>query len=72
MSTLTDRPRARLSYKQIRERLRKVKRQHARKARATRRRIEQVHQQLPKPIRAIFDPWQWSSNPGPPEAPMVE
>src|SRR4051812_15886201 len=56
MSTLTDRPRARLSYKQIRERLRTVRRQHARKARATRRRIEQVHQQLPKPIRAILDP----------------
>jgi hypothetical protein len=56
MSTLTDRPRARLSYKQIRERLRTVKRQHARKARATRQRIEHLHQQLPKQVRAIFDP----------------
>jgi hypothetical protein len=56
MSTLTDRPRPRLSPKQIRQRLRTARREHARKARATRRRIEQAHQQLPKPVRAIFDP----------------
>ena len=56
MSTLTDRPRPRPSPKQIRQRLRTDRRQQARKARATRRRIERVHQQLPKPVRTIFDP----------------
>jgi hypothetical protein len=56
MSTLTDRPRPQLSPKQIRERLRTARREHARKARATRRRSERAHQQLPKPIRTIFDP----------------
>jgi len=56
MSTLPDRPRARLSPKQIRERLRTARREQARKARATRRRIERVHQQLPKQVRTIFDP----------------
>jgi DDE superfamily endonuclease len=56
MSTLTDRPRPRLSPKQIRQRLRTATREQARKARATSRPIEQTHQQLPKPIRTIFDP----------------
>jgi hypothetical protein len=56
MSTLTDRPRPRLSPKQIRERLRTARRQQARKARATRRRIERVHRQLPNQVRTIFDP----------------
>jgi hypothetical protein len=58
MSTLTDRPRPRLSPKQIRERLRTARREHARQARATRRRIEPNHQQLPKLVRTIFDPFE--------------
>jgi hypothetical protein len=56
MSTLTDRPGPRLSPAQIRQRLRAVRRQQARKARSTRRRIERGHQQLPKQVRTIFDP----------------
>jgi hypothetical protein len=56
MSTLTDRPRPRLSPEQIRERLRTARRQQAREARVTRRRIERVHQQLPQQVRNIFDP----------------
>jgi hypothetical protein len=56
MSTLTDRPRPRLSPKQIRERLRIARRQHVRKARASRRRIERNHQQLPQQVRTILDP----------------
>jgi hypothetical protein len=56
MPTLTDRPRPRLSPKPIRERLRTARRQHARKARATRRRIERAHQQLPEAVRTILDP----------------
>jgi DDE superfamily endonuclease len=56
MSTLTDRPRPRLTPKQIRQRLRTARREHARKARATKRRIEQAHQQLPQSVRTLFDP----------------
>jgi DDE superfamily endonuclease len=56
MSTLTDRPRPRLSQKQIRQRLRTIRRQQARKARVARRRIEHVHDRLPKQVRTIFDP----------------
>jgi len=56
MSTVTDRPRARFSQKQVRQRLRTVRRQQARKARVARRRLERVHEQLPQPVRTIFDP----------------
>jgi SRSO17 transposase len=56
MSTVTDRPRARLSPKQLRQRLRTVRRQQARKARVARRRLERVHQRLPEQVRTIFDP----------------
>jgi hypothetical protein len=56
MSSLTNRSHPRLSQKQIRERLRAARREQARKARATRRKIERNHQQLPKQVRAVFDP----------------
>ena len=56
MTSLTDRTRARLSPKQLRLRLRTVRRQQARKARAARRRLERIHEQLPKPVRTILDP----------------
>ena len=69
MSTLPDRPRPRLSPKQIRERLRAARRERARKARAarherarkaraTRRKIDRNHQQLPQPVRTILDPFE--------------
>ena len=53
MSTVTDRPGARFSQKQLRERLRTVRRQQARKAR---RRLERGHDCLPQPVRTLFDP----------------
>jgi uncharacterized protein YerC len=56
MTSLTDRTRARLSPKQLRERLRARRRQQARKARAARRQLERIHQHLPTPVRAVFDP----------------
>jgi hypothetical protein len=56
MTSLTDRTRARLSHKQLRLRLRTVRRQQARKARAARRRLERIHEQLPKSVRTILDP----------------
>src|SRR5512135_1597077 len=56
MTSLPDRPRPRLSRKQLRERLRTLRRQQARKARAARRQLERIHQQLPKVVRAAFDP----------------
>jgi hypothetical protein len=56
MASITDRPRARLSRKQIRQRLRTARRQQARKARVARRRLQQIHDQLPKQVRTIFDP----------------
>jgi DDE superfamily endonuclease/Archaeal putative transposase ISC1217 len=55
-TTITDRHRPRLSQKQLREQLRALRRQQARKARAARRQIHRIHQQLPKPVRAVFDP----------------
>jgi hypothetical protein len=58
MNSLTDRPRARLSQKQLRERLRTARRQQARKARVARRRLERNHAQLPKQVRTIFDPFE--------------
>jgi len=56
MASITDRPRARLSRKQIRQRLRAARRQQARKARVARRRLERIHDQLPKQVHAIFNP----------------
>jgi hypothetical protein len=56
MTSLPDRPRPRLSRKQLRERLRTLRHQQAHKARAARRQLERIHQQLPKVVRAAFDP----------------
>lgn len=56
MSTVIDRPRARFSPKPLRQRLRTVRRQQARKARVARRRLERIHERLPEQVRTIFDP----------------
>ena len=56
MSSLTSQPRKRLSQKQIRQLLRTARRQQARKARVARRRLERIHDRLPKQVRTIFDP----------------
>ena len=56
MTSLPNRPRARLSQKQLRQRLGTLRRQQARKARATRRQLERIHEQLPAPVRVVFDP----------------
>jgi hypothetical protein len=56
MGTVTGQPRKRLSAKQLRQRLRTVRRQQGRKARVARRRLERIHDQLPKQVHAIFDP----------------
>jgi hypothetical protein len=56
MTSLPHRPRARLSRKQLRERLRALRRQQARKACAARRQLERIHQQLPEQVRTVFDP----------------
>jgi hypothetical protein len=56
MSTVTDSPPARLSPKQLRHRLRALRRHQARKARAARRQLERLHEQLPRPVRTILDP----------------
>ena len=56
MESTASRPRKRPSPKQIRERLRNVRRQHARKARAARRQLERINGQLPNQVRTIFDP----------------
>ena len=56
MPTITDRTRKRLSPKQLRNQCRASRRQQARKARASRRQIDRLHDQLPKQVRAVFDP----------------
>jgi len=56
MASITDRPRKRLSRKQLREFLRDLRREQARKARAARRRSQRIHHQLPQQVRAVFDP----------------
>src|SRR4051794_22760599 len=56
MASLPDRSRARSSPKQVRERLRALRRQQARKARAARRPLQRTHEQLPEPVRTAFDP----------------
>ncbi|AGA29047.1 IS701 family transposase [Singulisphaera acidiphila] len=56
MTSLTDRTRTRLSVKQLRLRLRTNRQQQARKARAARRRLERIHEQLPKQVRTVLDP----------------
>lgn len=58
MISLTDRPHARPSQKQLREQLRLTRRQQARKARVARRRLERNHEHLPKQVRTIFDPFE--------------
>src|SRR5215467_5678263 len=57
MPSLPDRSRARSSPKQLRERLRTLRRQQARKARAARRQLQRTHERLPRPIRTAFDPF---------------
>jgi hypothetical protein len=52
MTSLTRRPRKRLS----KEQLRAFRRQQARQARVARRQLDRIHQQLPKQVRAVFDP----------------
>lgn len=54
-SVIHPRPR-RLSRIQLEQRLQAVRRQQAKKARAARRQLESIHQQLPKDVRAVFDP----------------
>src|SRR5262245_57260597 len=56
MSSLTHRSQRRLSQTELRRRLRTVRRQQAKKARTARRQLEQIHQQLPKNVHAVFDP----------------
>jgi hypothetical protein len=56
MATIADRTRRRLPQRQLREQLRALRRQQARKARTARRQIDRIHQQLPEPVRAVFDP----------------
>jgi hypothetical protein len=56
MPSLPDRSRARSSPKQLRERLRTLRRQQAREARAARRQLQRTHEQLPEPVRTAFDP----------------
>jgi uncharacterized protein YerC len=56
MASLTSPSPKRLSPKQLREQLRAARRQQARKARAARRQIDRIHQQLPPPVRTVFDP----------------
>jgi hypothetical protein len=56
MPSLPDRSRARSSPKQLRERLRGLRRQHARKARAARRQVQRTHEQLPKSVRTAVAP----------------
>lgn len=55
MSILSDKPRARLSQKQLEERLRTLRRQEA-KAHTARLRLNTIHEQIPKQVRAVFDP----------------
>ena len=56
MPTITDRPNKRLSKKQLRNLYCASRRQQAQKARAARRQIDRIHDQLPKQVRAVFDP----------------
>src|SRR5215831_8699141 len=56
MPTVTDRRHTRPSEKRLRRRLRAMRRQQARKARAARRKLERLHERLPKPVRTVLDP----------------
>jgi hypothetical protein len=56
MASIIDRPRKRLSQKQLREYLRALRRQQAPKARQARNQSPRIHHQLPKQVRAVFDP----------------
>ena len=54
MAIVTPRPRQRVTRKDLRG----LRRIQARKARAARRQLDRHHDQLPEPIRALFDPLQ--------------
>src|SRR4051812_31321331 len=56
MTSVTERAGARLSPKRLRQRLRTARRQQARKARVARRRLERIHDRLPRQVRTILDP----------------
>ncbi len=56
MSSVANRSRRRLAPTEIKQRLRNLRREQAKKAATARRRLEQIHQQLPKKVRAVFDP----------------
>jgi len=56
MSSVIRRPRPRPSKKQLKEQLRVLRRQQAKTARKARRDLDRIHQRLPKPARALFDP----------------
>jgi len=62
MTILSERPRARLSQKQLEEQLRTRRRQDA-KTHAARRRLDQIHEQIPKKVRAVFDPLEQAFSP---------
>ena len=53
MASITDRTRKRLSQKQLDQRLRSARRQQAAKARAARRQLDRIHQQLPGPVHTL-------------------
>jgi len=55
MSTLTDRSRPRNLPKPIQKLLRNTRLLHARKDRMARRRLERIHEQIPKLIRTVLD-----------------
>ncbi len=56
MSSVTDRPRTRLSHHKVTQQLRALRREQAKKARKTRRQLDQHYQRLPSKIRKVFDP----------------
>jgi hypothetical protein len=56
MASVTERTAARLSPNRLRQRLQAVRRQQARKARAARRRLERIHDRLPRQVRTLLDP----------------
>jgi hypothetical protein len=54
MAIVTPRPRQRVTRKDLRD----LRRRQAQKARAARRQLDRNHDQLPEPVRALFDPLQ--------------
>ncbi len=63
MTILLDAPRKRLSEKQRKERLHALNRQRALKGRAAQRQLDELHEQIPKPIRSVFDSLEPSFSP---------